>query len=313
MAHILITGGTGLIGSNLVSMLLDNKHSVTILTRKIPVTPPRADIQYAIWDIKKQTIDPRALNQADYIIHLAGAGVADKRWTKARKQEIIDSRVQSCKLIVKALEETPNQVKAVISSSAIGWYGADDPSSGKDGFEENDPADTSYLGATCQAWEAGVTPVTSLGKRLVILRTGIVLSRDGGAYAEFVKPLKAGLAAILANGKQVISWIHIHDICRMYLFAIENANLSGVFNAVAPYPVTNKELTLQLAKIKRGKVFIPIHVPSFVLHIVMGEMSIEVLKSATVSSKKIQAAGYQFAYSNITSALEALQTKNELI
>lgn len=307
MASILITGGTGLIGSSLVPMLLENKHTVTIITRKIPTTSPPTGVRYALWNIDKQTIDDEALKQADYIIHLAGAGVAEKRWTAARKQEIIDSRVIGSRLIVKALEETPNHVKAVISASAIGWYGGDAVDKSGHSFEETAPADAAFLGATCQAWEESIVPVVLLGKRLVMLRTGIVLSRDGGAYAEFIKPLKAGIAAILSNGNQVISWIHIHDICRMFLYAVENASMNGVYNAVAPNPVSNKELTLKLAKIKRGKLYIPVHVPSFILNIVMGEMSVEVLKSATVSSKKIQASGYQFTYANIEAALEALQ------
>lgn len=309
MANILITGGTGLIGSSLIHMLLDNNHTVTILTRKIPATAPPPGVRFAIWDIDEETIDSLAIDQADYIVHLAGAGVADKRWTANRKQEILKSRVESSRLLIKALEQTPNHVKAVISSSAIGWYGADEPSSPHLRFEETAAADTTFLGSTCQAWEESISPVTTLGKRLVILRTGIVLSQDGGAYPEFIKPLQAGIATILSHGNQVISWIHIHDICRMFLFAIENAGITGVFNAVAPTPVTNKELMLKLARIKRGRMYIPIHIPSFILKIMLGEMSVEILKSATVSSKKIQATGYQFTYSNIDVALEALQQK----
>ena len=263
---------------------------------------------YATWHVDSKQIDIEAIKRADYIVHLAGAGVADQRWSKARKQEIIDSRIDSSELLVHALRKYPNQVKAVISSSAIGWYGADTPDSQINGFTETAPADDAFLGDTCRAWESSISPVKDLGKRLVILRTGIVLSKLGGAYAEFVKPIKAGMAAILGNGNQVISWIHIDDICRMFLYAIEHTSMHGVYNAVAPNPVTNKVLTLSIAKKMKGRFFLPVHMPSFVLKLVMGEMSVEVLKSATVSSKKIEAAGFSFSYPTIDSALGALES-----
>lgn len=306
MSHILITGGTGLIGKKLCALLINNNHTVTILTRNKAAGVSNNSLTYATWNVEKKQIDKDAIMQADYIVHLAGAGVADKRWSTARKQEIIDSRIQSCELLVHSLKEYPNHVKAVISSSAIGWYGADTADAQVNGFTESAPADDAFLGHTCRAWEASISPIQDLGKRLVILRTGIVLGRDGGAYAEFVKPIKAGVAAILGHGNQVISWIHIEDICRMFLFAIENAEMNGIYNAVAPNPVSNKVLTINLAKQMRGRFFIPVHVPSFILKWVMGEMSVEVLKSATVSSKKIEDAGFKFSHSNIDTALGAL-------
>ncbi len=145
--------------------------------------------------------------------------------------------------------------------------------------------------------------------RLVKLRTGIVLSKDGGALKEFIKPLRAGIAAILGNGKQVVSWIHIDDIARMYVQALENEKLSGVYNAVAPKPVSNKALVLELAKQMKGKFHIPIYVPSFVLKMMLGEMSIEVLKSATVSGDKIRSTGFQFLFPTLESALKDLLMK----
>ena len=252
--------------------------------------------------MEQQTIDKEAIGAADYIIHMAGAGVADKRWTKKRKQEIISSRVESSKLIVDSLKTISNKIKAVISASAIGWYGPDSVISDPDPFTENNPADDSFLGNTCKQWEESIEPVTGLGKRLVKLRSGIVLSKKGGALKEFIKPLKFGIAAILGNGKQIISWVHIDDLVSMFIAAIENENINGVYNAVAPNPVSNKELTLQLAKNKR-KFFIPIHIPSFILKLVLGEMSIEVLKSVTVSSDKIQQTGFQFKFLSIKEAL----------
>lgn len=311
MATIIITGGTGLIGKALTTMFVAKNNDVVIFTRKIPANAKtHKHVSYAVWDVGSGSVDQSAIEKADYIIHLAGAGVADKRWTPKRKKEIVESRTKSGALIVKALTEIKNNVKAVISSSAIGWYGADNTQSLKNGFTETDSNDESFLSNTCLQWEQSIKPVEALGKRLVFIRTGIVLAKEGGAYAEFRKPVRFGLAAILGSGDQVVSWIHIEDICRMYLFAVEN-NISGSYNAVAPMPVTNKELTLQIAKKLRGSFYIPIHVPVFVLKLMLGEMSIEILKSATVSAEKIRAAGFRFLYPSIDAALIDLTKKKE--
>ncbi len=310
MPTILITGGTGMIGTRLTELLLAKGYEVIILSRQSSgVSRGKTGVTLANWDVAKQTIDQEAIAKADHIVHLAGAGVADKRWNEKRKQEIVDSRTQSSAIIVKALQEIPNYVQSVISSSAIGWYGADTPKSKENGFAEDAIADTQFLGDTCRLWEESIEPVTKLGKRLVKLRTGIVLSNTGGALVEFKKPLKAGLATILGGGDQVVSWIHVDDLCNMFIYAIENTELNGAYNAVAPHPVTNKQLTIALAKKMRGSFYIPVYVPSFVLKIVMGEMSIEVLKSATVSAHKIQLARFDFRYPTIESALEELIKK----
>jgi uncharacterized protein len=264
-------------------------------------------VQYALWDVKQQTIDAAAVQKADYIIHLAGAGVMDKRWSAAWKKEIQESRTKSSELLVKTLKENSNKVKAVVSSSAIGWYGKDRTDViAKGGFTETDPADKNFLGETCRLWEESIASMQQLNKRLVILRTGIVLGNDGGAFIEFKKPLQFGIAAILSDGKQKVSWIHIDDLCRMYIAALENENLHGIYNAVAPMPVDNKTLTLALAQKVRSKFFIPVHVPSFVLKIGLGESSIEVLKSTYVSCEKIKKAGFVFLYPTIEAALNEL-------
>jgi uncharacterized protein len=305
MECVLITGGTGMIGSALGRALLQRGYHVIVLTRQNDQQPAAKDIEYATWDIGLQTIDADAIGKADHIIHLAGAGVADKRWTKKRKQEIIDSRVKSGELLVKALQQYPNKVRTLVSASAIGWYGPDRVVPNLHPFAEEAPAYTDFLGQTCQLWEASVEPVTVLGKRLVKLRTGIVLSGQGGALAAFKKPLRFGLATILGNGKQVISWIHIDDLVELYITAIGNEQMQGAYNAVAPNPVTNKELVKALAR-SRKRFFIPVYVPSFVLKAVLGEMSIEVLKSATVRSSRVEKAGYQFKYPGLEAALKGL-------
>lgn len=309
MATVLITGGTGLIGKALTKALTAKGYEVIILTRKLPAkTKSRPGIAYALWDVEAQTIDEKAVAQADFIVHLAGANVAEGRWTETRKQEILDSRVDSGRLLVKALKDTPNKVQAVVSSSAIGWYGPDPQLPNPHPFVETDPADRSFLGTTCKAWEEAIAPVAAMGKRLVYLRTGIVLSQEGGAYKEFRKPLGFGVASILGNGKQVVSWIHIDDIVGLYIKAIEDVSWSGPYNAVAPQPVPSKTLIQTMAKVKGG-LAIPAPVPAFVLRTMLGEMSIEVLKSATVSSSKAEAGGYRFLYPDVLSAVKALEGK----
>jgi len=303
VASILITGGTGLIGRALTMALLEKNHHVIILTRRKPAMQYGSRVSYAVWNVAGQTIDKDAFARADHIIHLAGAGVADKRWTPARKKEIVDSRVKSGELLVKTIKEIPNAIQSVISASGIGWYGPDPIIPNPKPFIEDDPAADDFLGQACLQWEESLEPVTQSGKRLVKFRTGIVLSKKGGALKEFMKPLKLGIAAILGDGRQVMSWIHIDDLVRLYINAFENENIHGVYNAVAPDPVSNKELVLQLARSKKGKFFVPVHAPSFVLKAMLGEMSIEVLKSTTVSCKKILATGFVFQYADHTTAL----------
>ena len=306
MATVLITGGTGLIGQALTKELVAKGYDVIVLSRH-PHNEQQTTTQltYAAWDLAAQTIDEKAIQRADYIVHLAGANVAGGRWTHKRKKEIVESRTGSGDLLVKALKNIPNKIKAVICASGIGFYGGDLTIPNTKPFVESDPADDSFLGKTCVQWENSIDPVTEQGKRLVKLRTGIVLSNDGGAYAEFKKPMKFGIASVLGSGKQIISWIHINDIVGLYIYAIENEKMNGVYNAVAPGPVSNKKLIQLMADEK--KISIPVSVPEFALKLALGEMSIEVLKSATVSSKKIEDAGYVFMFPSIEATVKNLK------
>jgi uncharacterized protein (TIGR01777 family) len=263
-------------------------------------------VSIARWDPYKGDIDPEAIKAADFIVHLAGAGVAGKRWTARRKKEIVESRTRSSQLLVKALKEIPNKVQAVISASGIGWYGPDPSIPNPRPFMETDPVDKDFLGETCRMWEASITPVTTVGKRLVIFRTGAVLSNTGGALAAFRRPVKLGVAPVLGSGRQVMSWIHVEDLCRLFLHAMEEGAMSGVYNAVAPQPADNRTIMLELAKRIKGKYFVQVYVPSFILKIMVGELSVEVLKSATVSAIKVRQTGFQFLYPSIQSALDNL-------
>lgn len=307
MAVVLISGGTGLIGRKLTSHLTDRNYEVIILSRNKNNFSSNPKVSYSYWDIKNQVIDAGIIKKADYIIHLAGAGVMDKNWTKKYKQQIIDSRTKSSALLIKTINENEHTIKLFVSASAIGWYGGDAiPLVHKDGFIETDPADKNFPGETCVLWEHSVEPIAQMGIRLVKLRTGIVLSNEGGAFKEFKRSLNFGVAAILGDGRQVISWIHIDDVCRMYIEALENKEINGVYNAVAPFPVSNKKLILMTAEKLRNRFFIPVHIPIFFLKLFMGKRSVEILKSATVSNKKIKLMGFTFLYPTIESALDEL-------
>ncbi len=307
MPVVLISGGTGLIGSRLAHHLIERDYDVIILSRKKNQSPENSKIKYSYWDVEKGIIDKEAVLTADYIIHLAGAGVMDKKWTAEYKKKILESRTKSAELIINCLKENEHHIKTFVSASAIGYYGADPKIlERKDGFIESDLPSKDFLGETCLLWEASVEPVVSIGVRLVKLRTGIVLSKNGGALTEFKRPLRFGVAAIFGNGKQIISWIHIDDLCRMYCEAIENKYLHGTYNAVAPEPVSQKNLMLILANKIRNKFFTAVHIPVFLLKLFLGKRSIEILKSATVSDRKIKATGFTFLYPSIESAVNDL-------
>lgn len=306
MATVLITGGTGMLGTALSRHLTSRGHSVIVLSRHVPENP-LPDVEYALWDPAKEQLDEKAFQRADAIVHLAGAGVADKRWSKRRKQTILDSRVKSGQLIVNTLSRIQHQVKVVVSASAIGWYGPDPAIPNSVPFRESDPPATDFLASTCKAWEEAIQSASAYTDRMLIFRIGIVLSNTGGALTEFRKPLKWRIASILGSGKQRLSWIHIEDILRLFTTAIEQENLKGCYNAVADQPVSNRHLILALARTRWNRWFLPLRIPAFLLRLILGEMSVEVLKSTTVSNLKLREAGFQFRFPEIEEALVELE------
>jgi len=312
MATVLIAGGTGMIGKELCSMLLAKGYAVTVLTRNVHAAQQKAldGVRYAAWNVQEQIIDPDAIRQADYIVNLAGENIGARRWTKKHKQALLESRINSCATLVKALQEIPNQVKAVVQASGVDWYPADPVIPNPAPFTEDAPSSSGFLGEVCRQWEQSIAPVQQLGKRLVILRTGIVLSKQEGALDQFKKSVRFHMPALLGNGRQMISWIHIRDICGMYIHAIETEQLRGVYNAVAPVPVSNSTLMLELARLVCGSVYLPVHVPAFVLKLILGEMGAAVLKSTTAGSEKISRTGFQFSFPTIEAALRHLLTNH---
>ena len=305
---ILITGGTGLIGRALSEEFAEQGFKVIVYTRNPEENKKYATdfVRYAPWNVEAGTYDRVALQAADIIVHLAGENIGAKKWTAKRKEEIVNSRLKSSELLIRAIRETPNKVKTVVSASAIGWYGPDPKIPNPKPFVETDEHYPDFLGETCKLWEESIQPIALFGKRVVKIRTGLVLTNHGGIFPELKKSLRFGAAGILGGGKQVMSWIHMDDLVRIYLHVINDDRLHGPFNAVSPKPVSNKELVVKLARQIKGSFYVPLHIPNFALRLALGEMSIEVLKSATVCCDKIRKAGFNFVFPSIESALNEL-------
>ncbi|MBC7553690.1 MAG: TIGR01777 family protein [Taibaiella sp.] len=299
MQTIGIIGGTGFTGSCISSLLNEKGYKVIIFTRNVARNKPNGNISYAHWNADKGTCDINALKQLDTAIHLAGAGIADKRWTPARKEEILTSRVKSTSFLIEQLRQYAPGCKTFISASAIGFYGPDGQNTP---FDETAAAYPDFLGDTCKLWEAESHKGESL-MRTVILRFGIVLGKESGAFPQLAGPLSFGVMPIAGGGEQVMSWIELSDLAGLVLFAVENAGVSGTYNAVSPNPVKLKDLMRTIAKIKGG-IKIPVPVPAFILKIVLGELSIEVLKSCTVSAAKIEKKGFKFRFPLINDAVK---------
>ena len=296
--HILITGASGLIGTRLTALLTQNGYQVSHLGRKAK----SGVIPTYVWDITQQTIDTKALQGVDAIIHLAGAGIADKPWTKARKKELLESRTHSTRLLYQTLKNETHQVKQLISASAIGYYGfAPQPHV----LKEEDAAGKDFLAEVTQAWENEVDKFSGLLQQTAKLRIGIVLSTKGGALKPMLLPVKFGVGSALGSGKQMISWIHIDDICKQFLFLLENPNLQGAFNGVAPNPLSNKEFTKVIGKVLNRPVWLPA-VSSFLLKLFLGEMANLVLQGNAVSCDKMQQAGFNFTFTRAEDAIQHL-------
>lgn len=292
MKNILITGGSGLIGNEITELLEKKGYKVAWLSRN----PDNYKQKSFFWDVKAQKIDEAALVWCDSIIHLAGAGVAEKRWTDERKEEILQSRVLSTKLLYERLKSMKKKPESIIASSAVGYYGMNT----KDELQhEGNPPGNDFLADVVKKWEAESEKFSILGIRTVKLRVGIVLAKGGGALKEMLRP---PVTAPLGNGKQYMSWIHIRDLAEMFVYAVENNGIQGEYNAVGPVPVSNTILTLKGAK-AIGKPFINIGVPGFGLKLILGEMAEMVLGGNRVSNDKIQSSGFTYRFPLLDMAL----------
>ena len=293
--QILITGATGMIGKKLISKLLEDGHSVSILSRKFRRIK---NVAVYLWDVYKREIDANCLKGIDTIIHLAGEGIADAKWTKERKQKIIDSRILSTNLLYKAIKDQNSKVKNFISSSAVGYYG-----DRQDEIltEESGPG-KGFLAECCELWEQAVDDGKAFDFRIVKIRTGVVLGKGGGALPVMEKPIRLFAGAALGTGKQWIPWIHIDDIVNIYLAAVEDNNYNGVYNGCAPYPVTNETLTKAIAKKLHRPVW-PVNVPEKVLNMFLGQMSSVVTTSNNTSAQKLLNEDYNFKFTHLEDAL----------
>jgi len=291
MKNILITGGSGLVGRRITAQLERKGYQVGWLSRSAQART------HFLWDVAQQTIDSQAMEWADAVIHLAGEGVAEKRWTAVRKKSILDSRTHSTQLLHTAIQQAEKKPLAFISASAIGFYGFQ---TGATLVEESSPAGTDFLADVVVAWEQEVKKIEALAVRCVLLRIGIVLDAKGGALGEMLKP---PVAAPLGSGDQWMSWIHVEDLARLFVFALEKTTLQGIYNAVGPNPATNQQLTKEAAAAK-GKPYVGIGVPGFALKLVLGKMAAMVLGCNRVSSQKIQKAGFVFEFPELGAALK---------
>jgi uncharacterized protein (TIGR01777 family) len=294
---ILITGASGLIGTRLTRLLHEKGYRVAHLGR----TARAGHVETFLWNIDKREIDPAAVQQPDAIIHLAGTGVAEKRWTKKHKEDIVRSRTVSTQLLFDQLKRGNHNVKTFISASGIDVYEKD-----KEQFlTETDKQGSHFLADVVRQWEQGADQVAELGIRVVKLRIGMVLSNRGGALQEIVRPIKYYVGAPLGTGMQYISWIHLDDLCNIFIKVLEDDNIKGVYNAVAPEPVTNRQLTYGIAKVLGKPIILP-GVPSFVLKLLFGELADVVLTGAKISSQKIQSTGFKFKFEKLDKALKDL-------
>lgn len=298
MKKVLLAGGTGFIGIYLSDYLVKQGYEISILTRRKIATNP--NIKYYQWDVEKGIIDKNSFDSIDTVINLTGANIGAKRWSKKRKQEIISSRVDSTNLLFQCIFQNNFPIKRFITASAVGYYGAVTA----DGvFTEESPNGSDFLAAVCQQWEAAAQQFAELDCRVIILRQGVVLGKDGGIYGKLAPLAKWGINTAVGSGKQYIPWIDIRDLCRLYLFLLENAELKGAFNAVAPESVTMNDFARELSHSLKKRRFFP-NAPAFFIKLLLGEQSSMVLEGSRISSEKIKSDGFHFLYSNLKNSLK---------
>ena len=296
--NVLISGGSGFIGKHLTNLLIENGFSVSILSRNAKQNT--ADIMYYKWDITTHFIEEEAVIKADYILHLAGENIAEKPWTAKRKEEILQSREQSIQLIYDVLKKNNKKLDAFVSASGVGIYGA---INGDEICTENTPPENDFLGLTCQKWEAAADTISNLGIRVVKIRTGLVLGKDDGFLKKLTPIFKMRLGSALGSGKQYMPWIHVNDLCAIYLQAIKNSDLTGPYNAAIFDNTTNTVFSKTLAKIYGYSIWLP-NVPAFLIKIALGEMAQIILKGRRVSPQKLIKTGFEFQFTALEEALK---------
>ncbi len=298
---IILTGGTGFVGASLQSALSQQGHQVDVLTRRHgQPTLEKSGIRFVHWDPMKGGAWQESLKDADACINLAGESIAAKRWTKAQKMRVIESRCDATQALVHAIYRLQKKPKVLINASAVGFYGPH----GDEIVTEKDGPGKDFLAQTCKAWEAHAIRAQDFGLRVVRLRIGIVLEKGGGALAKMIPPFRFFIGGPLGNGRQWMSWIHREDIIGLILWALENSQVSGALNATAPNPMTMKEFAAILGQVMRRPSFAA--VPAFVLKLLLGEMSDLLLNGQRVIPEKALQLGYQFKYPSLEPALSSI-------
>lgn len=301
MSNIIITGGTGLIGKKLCEILLSKGHTITVLSRK-SVSINSEKIKYSKWDPEKGIVDKNVISETDYIVHLAGENIGNGRWTSEKRKRIIKSRIDPLRLIEEVIANAEKKPKCLISSSASGFYGA--TTSDRIFFEDDSPGND-FLGNVCQQWEKAADSFENKGIRVVKIRTGIVLSKTEGAFKKMTLSRKFGFLITPGDGKQYLPWIHLDDLCSIYLRAIEDESIRGAINAVAPDHIKYSELNISIRNLMKIK--LPIFkIPAFLIKLVLGDASDLILKGSRISCDKITGKKFYFRYPEINKALKDL-------
>ena len=289
-----------MIGSQLADQLADKGYDIVLLSRD---KNKSSKYTTCTWDVSSGFIESKALENVDYIVHLAGAGVADKRWTDERKKVLASSRIDSAQLIYNHLKNKKQKIKAFISASAIGIYGFDTGSILLK--EDRKQLGDDFLATLTKKWEAAADQFSDISEKVVKLRIGLVLSAKGGLLDKLVPITKFGLGSAFGSGDQYMSWIHIRDLVNMFIEAIEKDTMDGVYNAVAPNPVTNKEFLETLSGVLNRPFFLP-NTPKFLMRMALGELASAVTGGNKVSSEKISMTGFEFKFQTLRESLEDL-------
>ena len=288
--HVLVTGGTGLVGRPLRKALAAAGHAVTIVSRNPARVPARA----VGWD----GLDA-VMPEVDAVVNLAGESIASGRWTARRKAAIRTSRVESTRALVLAMGRSARRPQVLVSASAVGFYGP----RGDEELDESAVSGEGFLASVCRAWEREAVAAEALGVRIVLLRLGMVLAPDGGALGRMLTPFRAGLGGPLGGGRQWMSWVHVDDVVGLVLVALQNDQLVGAVNATAPHPVTNRDFTKALGRIVRRPAILP--APGLALRLVLGEMASLLLTGQRVLPAAATEAGYAFRHPEVGGALAA--------
>jgi hypothetical protein len=302
METVLITGGSGLLGKQLCRKLSERGYEPAILTRK---PDNKSDITNYYWDPDKKEIDNKAISSADHIIHLSGVNIGNKRWTKRRKELIMDSRILPAELLFDKIKESGKNLKSFISISGTGYYGS---ITSEKIFTETDGPAEDFLGNVCSKWERTAERFEEIGIRTVRIRSAVVLTKKGGVLSRLSTLVKMRIGSAIGRGSQYFPWIHIDDLCNIFIKAFEDPQMRGAYNGVAPDCKTNKEFVRTLAHVMKKPFWFP-GIPAILMKILFGEMSLILLTGSRISSEKIEKAGYVFKFPVLEGALKDLLKK----